>query len=149
MATVERTGMAARTPGQTFALVFGVVYLLIGVAGFFVTGFDDFAAKSYGEKLLLFPVNPLHNIVHIVVGAMWIGGSRTPAGAKSVNLLIGVVYTLVAILGFAGVLNFLAIKDAGSTDNWLHLVSGLLSLGFGTLWAGGTTTTATTTRETI
>jgi hypothetical protein len=32
-----------------FALVFGVVYLLVGIAGFFVTGFDGFAAKSFSE----------------------------------------------------------------------------------------------------
>src|SRR5918999_867818 len=137
MATATTT---ARTPAQTFALVFGVVYLLVGVAGFFVTGFDNFASETYDDKLLVFPVNPLHNIVHILVGAMWIGGSRTHASAKSVNLLIGVVYVLTAILGFAGVLTFLAIEDVGSADNWLHLVSGLLSLYFGTMGAGAATT---------
>jgi Domain of unknown function (DUF4383) len=147
MATAERTSMSARTPAQTFALVFGVVYLLVGIAGFFVTGFDDFASEVYNEKLILFPVNPLHNIVHILIGAMWIGGSRTHAMAKSVNVFIGAAYLLVAILGLAGILNFLSIKDAGSTDNYLHLVSGLLSLGFGTIWAGGDT--VVTTRETV
>jgi hypothetical protein len=144
--------MAARSPAQTFALVFGVVYVVIGIAGFFVTGFDDFAGETYGDKLLLFPVNPLHNIVHLLVGLMWIGGSRTHATAKSVNTLIGVVYLATAILGFAGVLTFLAIEDAGSSDNWLHLASGLLSLGFGTMWAGDDirpATTTTTTTDTL
>jgi hypothetical protein len=120
-----------------FALAFGVVYLLIGIAGFAVTGFDNFAGKTYDEELILFPVNPLHNIVHIAVGALWLGGSRTHASAKSVNLLIGVVYGLVAVLGFAGVLKFLAIEDAASADNWLHVASAALSIYFGTAGAEG------------
>lgn len=46
---VSRAG-STRSPAQTFALVFGAVYLLIGIAGFAVTGFDDFAAKEFDEK---------------------------------------------------------------------------------------------------
>jgi hypothetical protein len=132
------TAAGGRTPAQLFALVFGVVYLLVGVLGFAVTGFDDFAGRVYSEELILFPVNPLHNVVHILVGALWIGGARTHSSAKSVNLLIGVVYVLVAVLGFADVLKFLAIEGAGSTDNWLHLASGALALYFGTAGAAGT-----------
>jgi hypothetical protein len=133
----------ARTPAQTFALVFGVVYLLVGVVGFFVTGFDGFAAKSYGEKLLLFPLNPLHNLVHVAIGALWIGAAAKHATAKSTNMLIGVVYALVAVLGLIGVLKFLAIKDAGSADNYLHLVTAALAIYFGSAGAEGTTTRTT------
>ena len=139
MASSARAG-TTRTPAQLFALVFGVVYLLIGIAGFAVTGFDNFAGKTYEEELILFPVNPLHNIVHIAVGALWLGGSRTHASAKSVNLLIGVVYGLVAVLGFAGVLKFLAIENAASADNWLHVASAALSIYFGTAGAEGART---------
>ena len=142
MATASaRTG---KTPAQTFALVFGAVYLLIGLAGFAVTGFDNFAGKTYDDILILFPVNPLHNIVHLGVGALWLGAASKHASAKSVNMLIGVIYTLVAILGFAGVLKFLAIEDAGSADNYLHIVSGLASLYFGSAGAEGNRTTTHT-----
>jgi hypothetical protein len=132
----------SRTPAQTFALVFGVVYLLVGVAGFFVTGFDDFASKVYDEELILFPVNPLHNIVHILIGAVWVGSAARHDSAKGVNMLIGVAYALVAVLGFAGVLKFLAIENAGSADNWLHLASAALALYFGSAGAEGPTTSA-------
>jgi hypothetical protein len=134
-----------RTPAQTFALVFGVVYLLVGIVGFFVTGFDGFAAKSYGEKLILFPLNPLHNIVHVAIGALWIGAAAKHATAKSTNMLIGVVYGVVAILGMIGVLKFLAIKDVGSADNYLHLASAALGIYFGSAGAEGTAGTRTTT----
>ncbi len=138
------TTAGARTPAQTFALAFGAVYLLIGILGFFVTGFDGFAAESYNEKLIVFPLNPLHNLVHLVIGAVWVGASRRHDTAKSTNTAIGVAYLLVAVLGFLGVLKFLAIEDASSSDNWLHLVSGALSIYFGTAGAEGARRPATT-----
>lgn len=138
MATAARGGgVRSKTPAQTFALVFGVVYLLVGLVGFAVTGFDEFAGQTYNEKLIIFPLNPLHNIVHIAVGALWLGASAKHASAKSTNLLIGVVYGLVTILGFVGVLKFLAIEGPGSADNFLHLASSLLALYFGTAGAEG------------
>jgi hypothetical protein len=126
-----------RSPAQVFALTFGVVYLLIGIVGFAVTGFDGFASKSFDEKLLLFPVNPLHNLVHIAIGGLWLYSAKDLATAKSVNTIIGVAYLAVFLLGMLGVLDFLAIKDAGSADNYLHLASGALSLYFGTAGATG------------
>jgi hypothetical protein len=128
---------ASKTPAQIFALAFGAVYLLVGILGFVVTGFDGFASEVYSEELLIFPVNPLHNIVHLAVGALWLGASSRHATAKQVNLLIGVVYALVAVLGFAGVLKFLAIEGAGSADNWLHVATAVLALYFGTAGAEG------------
>ncbi|MGH2756694.1 MAG: DUF4383 domain-containing protein, partial [Actinomycetota bacterium] len=91
----------ARTPGQVFALAFGAVYVLVGILGFFVA--DGLTGGSTSDKLILFPVNHLHNVVHVAVGALWLAGSRTPVAAKNVNTLIGVVYLLVAVLGFTGI----------------------------------------------
>jgi len=55
-------------PVQRFAQVFGAVYVLVGLLGFAFTGFASFAGTS-DDKLLLFGVNPLHNIIHIVLDA--------------------------------------------------------------------------------
>lgn len=137
-----RTG-GPRTPAQTFALAFGAVYLLIGVVGFAFTGFDDFATFSE-DKLILFHVNPLHNLVHLAIGAAWVGASSSHATAKTANLGIGVVYLLVALLGFLEVefvSELLNIQGAGDADNWLHLVSGAAGVFFGTAGAEGTTRT--------
>lgn len=128
--------MGAKTPAQMFALVFGVVYLLMGVLGFAVTGFDEFAAEE-GEKLILFPVNPLHNIVHLALGAVWLGGAGTHSAAKSVNMLLGIVLLLVFVLGMVGVLKFLAVEGAASADNYLHLATAALALYFGSVGAEG------------
>jgi hypothetical protein len=67
-------------------MVFGVVFLLVGIAGFFVTGFDNFAADSK-DTLLIFEVNPLHNIVHLLLGIAGISLARTVDGARTYGLL--------------------------------------------------------------
>ena len=139
MATAAGTNRGVRdgkTPAQTFALVFGIVYLAIGILGFAVTGFDGFFAESFDEKLILFPVNPAHNIVHILIGAAWLAGSRRHDSAKMINTVIGVAYLLVFVLGLLGALKWLAIESGiDSADQWLHFVSGALSLYFGTAGA--------------
>src|SRR5918999_5367901 len=114
MATAGSTrAMAgARTPAQTFALVFGAVYLLVGIIGFAFTGIDDFASTS-GDKLIIFQINPLHNIVHIAIGAVWLGAAKTHAAAKSANLILGAVLLLVAVIGF---INVEAILDLLNID---------------------------------
>ena len=136
------TRAAARTPAQVFALVFGVVYLLVGVLGFFVTGFENFASNTEKE-LIIFALNPLHNIVHLLLGVVWIGAASKHESAKGVNLVFGVVLALVTVLGFAGALEWLAIDGAGEPDNFLHLATSVLAIYFGTAGATAAATTAT------
>jgi hypothetical protein len=77
------------------------------------------------------------------LGALWLGGSRTAAGAKSVNTLIGAAYLLVFLLGLVGLLEWLSIESGFNADQLLHLVSGAASLYFGTAGAmAGRTATA-------
>lgn len=125
-----------------FALVFGVVYLVVGLVGFAATGFDNFASET-GEKLIVFAINPLHNIAHIGVGALLLVGSSRHETAKSVNLVVGIVYLLLAILGFAGVLveDLLNVNQA---DNFLHIATAALALYFGTAGAAARPATART-----
>ena len=118
------TAGTTKTPAQTFALVFGAVYVLVGILGFFMD-----------PVLGIFEVNTLHNIAHLGVGALFLMGSRTHAMAKQVSLIIGVVYGLLAILGFAGIL-VPDLLDANTADDFLHLGTAAVALYFGT--AGGT-----------
>jgi hypothetical protein len=133
---ISRAG--ARTPAQTFALAFGIVYLLVGILGFAATGFGGFFASDFNDVLIVFPVNPAHNIVHILIGAAWLGGSRTHASARGINTVIGGAYLLVFLLGLIGALKWLAIDGGINADQLLHLVSGAVSVYFGTAGAGGT-----------
>ena len=113
---------------QKGALAIGAVYTLVGLLGFLVTGFDDFAGKT-GETLLGFEVNPLHNIVHLVIGlaglAMW--RRRDTARTYGWMLFVGYGATFFYGLAVAGQEegNFLSINSA---DNGLHLVSAIAGL---------------------
>jgi hypothetical protein len=117
---------------RRFAQVFGAVYVVVGLLGFVVTGFSDFAATS-GDKLILFGVNPLHNLVHVAVGALWLAASRTEASARAVSALIGAVYLLVGVVGLflAGGTSELNILNLNQPDNLLHFASALAALYFG------------------
>ena len=118
------------SPNRLLGTVFGVVYLLVGLVGFAVTSGVDFAGTD-GKNLIIFEVNPLHNIVHLAIGALLLLGSRTVHSAKSVNALVGAVYLLVGIVGLFVLdksINILALNGA---DNVLHLASAILLLGVG------------------
>ncbi|HEY0485910.1 MAG TPA: DUF4383 domain-containing protein [Mycobacteriales bacterium] len=130
MSTTE-TDRDTMSPNKLLGLVFGAVYLLVGLAGFAVTGGVGFAATD-GNPLIVFEVNPLHNIVHLLVGGLLLGGAlRGPKTAKAVNTLVGGVYLLVGLVGLFLVgtaANLLALNGA---DNVLHFASAVLLLGVG------------------
>src|SRR3954464_2475783 len=91
-ASAGNTSTGARPWPQILALVFGAVYLLVGIVGFFVTGFDNFADHSQHQTLLFFMTNPLHNVVHIVIGLAGLLLARTLAGARTYGWLLAVGY---------------------------------------------------------
>jgi len=99
---------------QTWAKVIGVVLLLVGLLGFFMA-----------PVLGMFEVNMMHNLVHLVTGAIFAwAGFAAGAPTKKVNTWLGVIYLLVGILGFFGFMGFLNVNSA---DNWLHIVIGAVS----------------------
>ncbi|MBD8080545.1 DUF4383 domain-containing protein [Cellulosimicrobium arenosum] len=118
------------SPNRLLAAVFGAVYLLVGLAGFLVTSGVGFAATE-GDELLIFEVNPLHNIVHLGVGAALLLASRSTGGARAVNITIGTVYLLVGVVGLFLVGTAANIIALNGADNVLHLASAILLLGVG------------------
>ena len=104
---------------QTWAKVIGVILLLVGIFGFFLKGL----------MLNVFEVNELHNILHLVSGAIfaWAGFSlRAPA--SKVNQWLGGIYILLGLIGFFALQELLALNSA---DNVLHLVIGVASVWLG------------------
>jgi hypothetical protein len=129
---------ANRTPGQLYALVVGAVYLLVGVVGFFFV--SEFTEGSSDDQFIIFRLNHLHNLVHVVLGVGWLAASRTAVAAKGINTLFGAVLLLVAILGFTGIdlmHTLFNITESTDPDNFLHLVTGGIALFFGTVGAAG------------
>jgi len=123
------TGLSG-SPNRLLGTIFGVVYLLVGVLGFVVTGFSNFAG-THGDTLIVFDLNPLHNIVHLGIGAALLLASRTVASAKAANTAVGAVYLVVGVIGLFildSSANILALNGA---DNVLHLASAIVLLGVG------------------
>lgn len=116
------------SPARAFAGIFGVVYLIVGLVGFAVTGFDDWLATDTGELLLWFELNPLHNVVHIAIGAALLAGASRPASARAISLVVGVTYAVVGVLGFFALGEEWNILSLNMADNWLHIATAVVAL---------------------
>ena len=129
-----------RYPVQLAAMIFGVVFLLVGILGFIpgvTTNYDQlsFAGPMSGAMLLgLFAVSILHNVVHLAFGVAGLLLARTAAGARNYLIVGGVVYAVLWIYGLItdpmGSANFVPLNTA---DNWLHLVLAVAMIGLGVL----------------
>ena len=122
------TGRGAMTWPQMLALAFGAIYLLVGVVGFFVTGFDDFFAHDTNETLVGFEINGMHNVVHIVIGVAGLLLGRTLAGARTYGWLLAIGYGAAFVYGLIAIgetWDFLSINAA---DNVLHIATALVGL---------------------
>src|SRR5205085_4415292 len=112
---------------KKFSLLFGVIFLAVGVLGF-VPGI------TRDEHLLgIFHVNAAHNAVHILTGLIALMSGL--AGEHAATLffrIFGVVYGLVAMLGFAyGDRPILGFISNNVADTWLHVAIAVVSLLLG------------------
>jgi hypothetical protein len=143
--------MTERTPAQTLTLLFGIVFLAVGILGFIpgiTTNYDDlsFAGKDSGAELLgIFQVSVLHNIVHALFGIAGLALARTHQGAGTYLLGSGIIYAVLFIYGlFVGAgddANFVPMNGA---DDVLHLILAVALLGGWFATARGAVRPATT-----
>ena len=122
------TGRGAMTWPQMLALAFGAIYLLVGVVGFFITGFGNFFAHDTNQTLLGFEINGMHNVVHIVIGVAGLLLGRTLAGARTYGWLLAIGYGAAFVYGLIAIgetWDFLSINAA---DNVLHLLTAIVGL---------------------
>jgi hypothetical protein len=129
------TGRAGKTWPELLALAFGAIYLLIGIVGFFITGFDNFFGNEVApgvhhadENLLGFMINPAHNVVHILIGAVGLALSRTLAGARTYGWLLAVGYGAAFIYGLIAVGKDWDFLNLNAADNVLHLLTAIVGL---------------------
>ena len=125
---------------RTFALIFGIVFLIVGAGGF-IPGLTDMTATpaegvtmrhGYGHELGLFPVNTLHNIVHLLFGIWGVLAYRSYAGARTYFRAVAIIYGLLTVLGLLPATNttFGLIPIYGN-DVWLHALLALVAAYFG------------------
>lgn len=122
----------ASSPNRLVATIFGIVYLLVGLLGFFVTGGVDFIATDGNLLLGVFEVNPLHNVAHLLIGAaLLIAGLASVSAAKTANIVVGAAYLLLGVIGFFLVDTPANILALNTPDHFLHLASAIILLGVG------------------
>jgi hypothetical protein len=120
---------------RTVAAVLGVVYVLVGVLGFvpaLVTGGAPADMPSATGSLIgVFPINVLHNVVHLAIGAALLYGATATPAAIMVSKVVGVVYLLVGLAGLVSSDGF-GLLPLGGLDIALHLATGavLTYIGF-------------------
>ena len=128
---------------RTFALIFGAVFLIVGIGGFIpgLTVRDmsghaadaDVTMKSmFGYELKLFPVNVLHDIVHILFGIWGLLAARSAANARMYFRGVAIIYAVLTVMGFIPPLDttFGLIPLYGN-DRWLHLLLAIVAAFFG------------------
>ena len=114
---------------KTVCKVLGVILLLVGLLGF--THLLDPLGAHVG------PAYATHNLVHIVSGilALYFGFAGSLSGAKGFCIVFGIVYGLLAVVGFVkGTLDIPALKlMLGQVDHVIHVVLGIGFLAGGLL----------------
>lgn len=118
---------------QKLATVFGVVLTLLALVGAFAAGAmymqpsdPAMAAKALG----IFPVNIIHNAVHLLSGIWGLTAARSWGAARSFFVWGGVLYAALTVLAFISPSGFGLVPLAGP-DIGLHCLMAIVMLGIG------------------
>ncbi|KUH40246.1 MULTISPECIES: DUF4383 domain-containing protein [Streptomyces] len=140
MTSAHRGASSSRTPVRLAALWVGVVFLLIGGLGFVpgvTSGYDTlaFADHESDARLLgLLHVSILHNVVHLVFGAVALVTARTPGNARPFLLVGGLVYLALSVYGVIIDLDSESgVVPVNTPDTWLHFAFGATMVALGLL----------------
>jgi hypothetical protein len=121
----------AKTPAQWYCLIAGLVLAVAGVFGFFADAGFQTGDDVQGGSLVGFEVNGIHNLVHLLSGALLLFASRTRSTAKAVAIAFGATYAVVAIIGIIDSEDVLGLIPINSADNVLHVFLALIGLVLG------------------
>lgn len=100
--------------------------MLVGVLGFFVE--PGFSPDARGT-LIIFDINGLHNVVHLASGALGLALAGSYTGARTYAIGLGIIYTLVFLLGLLGGDTILGLMPVNGPENVLHLLIAVVGLG--------------------
>ena len=110
---------------QRVAQIFGIGFLLIALVGFLSSGTSmDPHTMTAPRALGLFPVNTLHNLVHAIFGVWGLLASRGFRASRNYAQVSGVIYVLLAVLGYVAPDGF-GLLPLGGNDILLHAIIGI------------------------
>jgi hypothetical protein len=118
---------------RNFAMVLGVIYIVVGVLGFVPPllttpadapplAFDQGCGYLFG----LFPVNILHSLVHLAVGVWGVLAARTLAAARTYALSVAIIFGVLTVMGLIPGLNTVfGLLPLFGHDVWLHALTAI------------------------
>lgn len=122
----------------TMAMIFGVVFVLVGLAGFFPAPPPPDApplAVEHGHGLALgaFPINTLHNLVHLLFGVLGIAAARgAMLSARGYFQLVAISYGVLTVMGLIpATQTTFGLVPIWGNDVWLHALLAAASAYFG------------------
>jgi hypothetical protein len=125
---------------RNFARIIGIMFLAVGVLGF-VPGLKTPPPLSaphlaveggYGLLLGLFPVNWVHNIVHLGIGVAGWTSSRSMIDARKFARGLTLLYGGLAVMGvIPGLNSTFGLIPLFGHDIWLHAVVAATAAYFG------------------
>lgn len=119
------------TTVQRVAQVFGIGFLLAAIAGFLAAGMSmDPHTETAPRALGLFPVNLIHNLIHLAFGVWGLAASRSWGAARMYCQASGVIYLVLMVMGFIAPDTF-GLVPIGGNDIWLHALLGIPLAYFG------------------
>lgn len=125
---------------RTFAMIFGIVFLAIGVAGFVPALVEPLHSghppvnPEGGQLLGLFPINAVHNAVHILFGLWGLLASRSATGAVTYARGVAIIYAVLTVAGFVPnppLWTLFGYAPLYGNDIWLHAGLALVAAYFG------------------
>lgn len=124
-----------------FSQLIGWVFLVVGVLGFFpglktmpsvVVAPNLSVDGGFGYLLGLFPVNWLHNVVHVGIGIAGIASARSIKSAREFARGLTWLYGVLAIMGILPVLNVtFGLIPLFGHDIWLHAGTAAVAAYYG------------------
>ena len=124
--------MEGSAPAQVYSLVFGLLLVAGGIIGFFYDAtFAVGDSVSSDEALSVLAVNGWHNVVHIVTGVVGLACFGSYFAARLYAFALGVVYTLLGIVGLVFLENpdyLFDVVPLNLEDNILHLLIGVAGI---------------------
>ena len=112
---------------KKIAIAFGIVFVVVGILGFVP------AVSPNGRLLGYFEINTAHNLVHLATGVVaLIVGFAGERASRLFFQVFGVIYALVAVLGFVTPDKpLLGIVANNPADTWLHVLIAIVALYIG------------------
>jgi hypothetical protein len=121
-----------------FARIFGIIFLIVGVGGF-IPGLTqphthpNLEVQAFsGMELGLFPVNILHNIVHIAFGVWGLIAAKTAGSSRMYARVVAIAYAALTVMGLIPMTNTtFGLVPIYGHDVWLHALLAAVAAYFG------------------